>query len=177
MNSKYYLIAELSSIAIVGGVVFYLIFKVVSTAENLVKGFESGTISPQEGYLIAVSNPITQYATSQSLKSQISKTYPEYANANVIYVQNASTVNTALLTQPTIIVSPSGISTYNPLPSGAPTGYQLGGAGNPYDFNLGWQGQGFYWNIPSLFSNSVVVFIPNEYDYNLEKTKGGITAF
>jgi hypothetical protein len=117
---------------------------IVDKSSSAVNDLISGKLTPEQAYSLITSNPISQLVASSSIKSNISATNPAYSNAKVIFTSEPIT-NTSVLSQssPTIIVSPNGIGTYNPLPSNIPSSGQ-GSLSSPYNVNYGYKGPGWY---------------------------------
>ena len=77
-----------------------------------------------------------------------------YQNANTVVVSNNVLPSTTTLsqTQPTYIIDTNtqSVGSYNPLPQSlvASNGnIPLGNPNNPFNYNLGWQGEGYYYNV------------------------------
>lgn len=127
--------------AVTAGVILVYEFSQVNKA---VGALVNGNVSPQEAYNIMTSNPISQFAASQIVKSQITAVDPSYSTAQVIFTnQPVTNLQNLSQTQPTIIIGTDGIGTYNPLPSNAKT-TGTGSLASPYSAANGYQGAGWY---------------------------------
>jgi hypothetical protein len=124
---------------------------------------------------VITSNPITQAAATMTIRSSISSQNSDYRDASVTYLNGNTSpaINTLNQNNPTIFVNPSGsIGTYNPLSSNLlPTasGVPLGNNTNPYNYQNGWQGEGWYNNI-STANPKVAMEITTNANYNLGPT-------
>lgn len=155
----------LAEIIVIGGGLAVAAYEIVNQAGKLTSG-----LNPATDYAVATSNPISEYFAASTIKSEIAQQNPNYSNAQVIFNSGAPISISALpQNYSSIIVTPTGIGTYNPLaqynPSASVTSGGVGSSVNPFSYSQGWQGVGFYVGLPNL-GGSIVVFIENQSQYN-----------
>ncbi|MEM3424092.1 MAG: hypothetical protein QXE51_05955 [Nitrososphaeria archaeon] len=167
---------------VIGGAVIAVIGIGYYAYTQLQKFLKEISMNPADAYNAAISNPISQFAAAQTIKNDITTQDASYSNAKVVFTPQPLSLSEMEQQSnnngnvPIINISQAGVGTFNPMPRGTPTGSTAGSAGNPYNFANGWQGVGWYMNIPNLPPN-MVVLIPNQTDYNLEANGEAITSF
>lgn len=146
--------------AIAGGVAGYAAVQLISMipaaagagVSAAVQSFVQFLNSPQTAYALATSNPVSQAAAASTIKAGVVALNPIYSNAAVVWSNTPYNLQTMIATSetfgnvPIIDVSPQGVGTYAPSSTG-----KGGNTSNPFDYQRGWQGSGFYNNITGLY--------------------------
>ena len=157
------IIITVGTVVVIGaiGYIAYETLNSINSLENI----------PQQAYQNYIETPALRNGANSLSNSN------NYTNAQVLYnntqnnTANQNTLNNAFKTSstnPIILVSSNIESTYggSSLTQAQLTNQKvLGSASNPYNFLLGYQGQGTY-ELTTTSGSQIVEQISNQYDYN-----------
>lgn len=157
---------------VIGGIavgIGYVAYNIYEYFKNLNTG--------QLSWDFVTSNPITEWINAQETRATFSNPSspiydPAYANAKIIYTDTLYTEQELAnlypnYSGPIVDITPSQAVGYF-INMNSSSGTTAGSAENPFNFNNGWQGAGYYWQIPTLAQN-LIFYIPSQSVYNSTK--------
>jgi hypothetical protein len=147
---------------IIGGAIAFIAYEVYKALQN-----------PATPYDVATSNPISEAGSNTVINSTLNSEQPSQ-NYNNVYDVYTSTPMSAqqLITlslqkgEPVVDITPSGISTSNAnvaITSGT------GSVAEPFNYTEGWQGAGFYQDMPNKYP-TLTQYFATQSGYNSYST-------